>query len=46
MIWTPKQTKKKCSSDLSVKNSDQLELDSSFKSDSVKPSVGQPDDAG
>ena len=42
MIWTPKTKKKKCSPAPSIRNSDQLELDSSFKSDSVKSSVGQP----
>ena len=44
MIWTPKNNKKKFSPAPSVRNSDQLELDSSFKLDLVKSSVGQPDD--
>ena len=44
MIWTPKNNKKKFSPAPSVRNSDQLELDSSFKLDLLKSSVGQPDD--
>ena len=39
-----KNNKKKLSLATSVRNTDQLELDSSFKSDLVKSSVGQPDD--
>ena len=39
-----KNKKKKFSPAPRIRNSVQLELDSSFKSDSIKSSVGQPDD--